>query len=234
MTIDEFINSLKEIDIEIDSKKLEQLEKYYKLLIKWNEKMNLTSITKKEEVYLKHFYDSATLIKAINLKENISLCDIGTGAGFPGIILKILFPNLSITLVDSLGKRITFLKEVKKELNLENLNIVEARAEEYAKKVRENYDIVTSRAVANLHILVEYSTPLIKKNGYFIPMKGNMEEELKNLDKITKELNLKYIDKVEFELPHNQGKRTLPIFEKLEKTNKKYPRKYSEIKKKPL
>lgn len=234
MIIDEFINSLKELNIEIDSNKLKQLEKYYELLIKWNEKMNLTGITKKEEVYLKHFYDSSTFVKAINLKENLSLCDIGTGAGFPGIVLKILFPNLSITLVDSLGKRINFLKEVKQELQLENLDIIEARAEEYAKEVREIYDIVTSRAVAHLHILMEYSIPLVKKNGYFIPMKGNAEEELKDLDKLKKELNVKYLDKIEFELPYSQGKRTLPIFQKLEKTKTKYPRKYSDIKKKPL
>lgn len=234
MTIDEFINSLKELNIEIDSNKLEKLEKYYELLIKWNEKMNLTGITKKEEVYLKHFYDSSTFVKAINLKENLSLCDIGTGAGFPGIVLKILFPNLNITLVDSLGKRILFLKEVKEKLQLENMIIIEARAEEYAKKVREKYDIVTSRAVANLHILIEYSIPLVKKNGYFIPMKGNADEELQNIEKTVEKLNTKYIEKIEFDLPYNQGKRMLPIFQKLDKTPLKYPRKYSDIKKKPL
>lgn len=234
MNENDFIKYLKKLNIEVTSKKIEQLEKYYELLIERNKKINLTSITKKEEVYLKHFYDSATLIKAINLNESFSLCDIGSGAGFPGIVLKILFPDLKVTLIDSLGKRIKFLKEVKEQLQLENLDIIEARAEEYAKKEREKYDIVTSRAVANLHILIEYSIPLLKKDGYFIPMKGSAEEELQNIEKIQKELNIKYIKKIEFELPYKQGKRTLPIFQKKGKTSSKYPRKYNEIKKKPL
>lgn len=234
MDINDFKENLKKLNIEVTSEKLSQLEKYYKLLITWNEKMNLTGITKKEDVYLKHFYDSATLIKAINLKENISLCDVGTGAGFPGIVLKILFPNLSITLIDSLRKRIIFLQTVVQELNLKNIEIVCERAEEYAKKVREKYDIVTARAVANLNILMEYSIPLVKINGYFIPMKANVEEELKNVKGAMNSLKTIHIDTISFLLPYNQGKRMLPIFQKKEQTLIKYPRKYSEMKKKPL
>lgn len=234
MNRNDFEESLKILSIEMTNQKQQQLEMYYELLIEANEKINLTSITKKEEVYLKHFYDSATLCKAVDLTQTLSLCDIGTGAGFPGIVLKILFPNLSITLIESIGKRIKFLNEVKEKLHLENLYIIEARAEEYAKKVREKYDIVTSRAVANLHILIEYSIPLLKKNGYFIPMKANATEELEKKENLEKILKIKYIDTISFSLPNNQGKRMLPIFQKIEETPLKYPRKYSEIKKKPL
>lgn len=234
MKIDDFIEKLEKIDIKITSHQLEQLEKYYELLILWNKKMNLTGITEKEEVYLKHFYDSATLNKGVDLTKFTTLCDIGTGAGFPGIVLKILFPNLSITLIDSLGKRISFLKEVKAKLGLKDIEIIEIRAEEYAKKVREKYDIVTARAVANIHILMEYSIPLLKKGGYFIPMKASNKEELENINQIENVLKVRHLNTVEFYLPYEQGKRMLPIFQKIEKTPLKYPRKYSEIKKSPL
>ena len=185
MQINEFIEALKELNIEIDEDKLKKLENYYKLLIEWNEKINLTGITEKKDVYLKHFYDSLTLNKYINLKDINSLCDIGTGAGFPGIVLKIVFPNIHITLVDSLNKRIIFLKEVINKLELKDIEVYNERAEEYAKKVREKFDLVTCRAVARLPILLEYSIPLVKVGGVFAPLKANIDSELINIDKIT-------------------------------------------------
>ena len=137
MKIDKFIEELKKLGIDITEDKLIKLEKYYNLLVIWNEKMNLTGITEKEEVYLKHFYDSLTIVKAVDLNNFNNLCDVGTGAGFPGMVLKIVFPNLNVTLVDSLNKRLEFLKEVIKELDLKNIEVIHARAEEYALKNRE-------------------------------------------------------------------------------------------------
>lgn len=234
MQTNEFIDALKELNIDIDEEKLKKLENYYKLLIEWNEKINLTGITEKKDVYLKHFYDSLTLNKYINLKEINSLCDIGTGAGFPGIVLKIVFPNIHITLVDSLNKRIIFLKEVINELQLKNIEVYNERAEEYAKKVREKFDLVTCRAVARLPILLEYSIPLVKVGGIFAPLKASIDSELINIDKEEKILNIKLEKINRFYLPIENSERTIPVFKKLKETDKKYPRKYSDIKKKPL
>lgn len=228
-----FIQELKKINIDITEEQLNQLDKYYNLLITENEKFNLTGITDYEEVYLKHFYDSATLNKIVKL-DNQTLCDIGTGAGFPGLVLKILFPNLRITLVDSLTKRCNFLELVIKELDLKNIIVVNERAEKYSLKVKEKYDIVTSRAVAKLNELLEYSIPLLKLNGNYIGMKSNLEEELKNIDNCVKELNIKIKEIEEFNLPIENSKRTLINIIKLGKTSNKYPRNYSQIKKYPL
>ena len=234
MTIDRFIEELKQINIEITDEQLKKLKRYYELLIKWNEKINLTAITEKEQVYLKHFYDSLTLNKIIDLKENYSLCDFGTGAGFPGLVLKIVFPNLRITLVDSLNKRINFLNLVIKELNLTDINTYHARIEEYAKGNIEKFDIVTARAVAPLNILLEYAIPLVKVDGIFMPMKGEIKEELETAKNAINKLDVEIIDKQEFLLPIEESKRTLISFKKIKSTNKKFPRKYSEIKKYPL
>ncbi len=196
--------------------------------------MNLTGITEKEQVYLKNFYDSLTIVKVIDLNKEETLCDIGTGAGFPGIVLKILFPNLKITLIDSLNKRIEFLKIVIKELNLNNIEAIHTRAEEYAIKNIEKFDVVTSRAVAPLNILLELSIPLLKINKYFISYKGNISREIIESENALKQLDSK-IDKIEeFELPKENSNRTIIKIKKQNKTNKKYPRKFSEIKKKPL
>lgn len=234
MTISEFIEELKKLNIEPTQKQLEQLNRYYELIVEYNKVMNLTGITEKEQVYLKHFYDSLTIAKVIDLNKEETLCDIGTGAGFPGIVLKILFPNLKITLIDSLNKRIEFLKIVIKELNLENIEAIHARAEEYAIKNIEKFDVVTSRAVAPLNILLELSIPLLKINKYFIPYKGNISREIIESENALKQLDSK-VDKIEeFELPKENSNRTIIKIKKLNKTNKKYPRKFSEIKKKPL
>ncbi len=234
MQINEFIEEVKKINIDITEKQLFQLEKYYNLLIEENEKINLTSITKKEDVYLKHYYDSLTLNKIINLKNVEKMCDIGTGAGFPGIVIKILFPNIKVTLVDSLNKRIEFLKKVINELELQNIEAIHSRIEEYGIKNREKFDLVTARAVASLNILLEYSIPLVKEKGYFVAMKSNVDEELKNINYAMKELSTSIDDKIEFTLPIEERKRTLIKFLKEKETNKKYPRKYSIIKQRPL
>lgn len=234
MNISRFKEELALINIEITSKQLELLNRYYELLIFYNKKMNLTGITEKEDVYLKHFYDSLTINKIIDLNKVDSLCDIGTGAGFPGLVLKIMFPNLNVTLVDSLGKRINFLNTVIKELNLDKIEVVLERAEEYAIKNREKFDVVTSRAVANLSILMEYSIPLVKINGFFIPLKANVDEELKNIDNAKKLLSVDMLNKIDFLLPIENSNRNIIKFVKKDKTNMKFPRKYSDMKKKPL
>ncbi len=234
MNLNNFINELKKINIEITELQLEQLNKYYELLVEYNKVMNLTGITEKEQVYLKHFYDSLTITKIIDLTKEKTLCDVGTGAGFPGLVIKILFPNLKVTLVDSLNKRIEFLKTVIKELNLKDIEGVHKRAEEFAQINREKYDVVTSRAVAPLNILLEYNIPLLKENKYFIAYKGNISQEIIDSEHALKELNAK-IEKIEeFLLPIEQSTRTLILIKKEKKTNKKYPRKNSDIKKKPL
>ncbi len=226
-----FISELRKINIVINEEMLEKLEKYYKLLCEWNEKINLTRIIQEDEVYLKHFYDSLTLNKAIDLKNNLSLCDVGTGAGFPGIVLKIVFPNLSVTLVDSLLKRINFLNLVIKELELDNIITVHTRCEEYAKIHREEYDVVTSRAVANLTILSELCLPMVKVNGYFIPMKANAEEEITESMDILKKLDSNIESVYEFDLPIENSHRTIIKIRKNKKSNVKYPRSFDKIKK---
>ena len=231
MNQSEFIEELKKLEIYPTEEQLQQLEKYYEMLIEYNKKMNLTAITDKEDVYLKHFYDCLTISKIIDLNKENTLCDLGSGAGFPGLVLKIFYPHLSITLVDSLEKRIKFLKEVIKELNLHFIEAVHDRIEEYSVKNIEEYDVVTARAVTNLSALLEMGSPLIKINKYFIAMKGNFNEEYKNA---LKELKLKEESSIEFGLPKEEGHRTLIKIVKKEKTPEKYPRKYSEIKKKQL
>lgn len=234
MTINEFIESLKQLNIEITSDQLNQLELYYELLVEWNNKINLTGITEHNEVYLKHFYDSLTICRNINLNEVDSLADVGTGAGFPGMVIKILFPNLKVDLIDSLGKRIVFLNDVVNKLKLQKISIINARAEEYAVKNREKYDIVTARAVAPLNILLEYCIPLVKKKGYFISLKANCDEEINRIKNATKLLNCD-IEKIDnFKLPKENSNRTIIKFKKKDITSNKYPRRYSEIKKKPL
>lgn len=233
MSQNDFEKYLSELSISLTEKQKDQLEKYYELLVEYNKVMNLTGITEHDEVYLKHFYDSLTLIRVCDLNTMDSLCDIGTGAGFPGMVLKIVFPNLKITLVDSLNKRIEFLKVVVKELGLRNIELVSARAEEYAMKNRERFDVVTARAVAPLPMLLEYSIPLVKESKYFIAMKGSKRED-EEASNALKLLECK-IDKVDtFFLPKEESMRTLYVIKKIKKTSLKYPRKFVEMKKNPL
>ena len=233
MNKDDFLKKLKEMNIILFNNQLEQLDEYYKLLIEWNEKINLTRITEEKDVYLKHFYDSITLIKAIDLTQQLDVCDIGTGAGFPGIVLKIVFPNLNVTLVDALKKRIDFLNIVIEKLELKNIVTVHERAEIFTKKNREKYDLVTCRAVAKLNIISELCIPSVKVNGYFIPMKANIEEEISNTEYL-KKLNSKIENIVTFKLPIENSIRNLIIIKKIDKTTSIYPRKNEKIQKFPL
>ena len=234
MIINEFISELQKLGINITDEQLEQLEKYYNILIEQNKIMNLTRIVEKEEVYLKHFYDSLTLSKIINLNKNKKLCDIGSGAGFPGIVLKIVFPDLYIVLIDSLNKRIIFLNKVIAELGLKNIEAIHCRAEEYAKQNIEQYDIVTARAVAKTNILLELAIPMTKINGLFIAMKANIDEEINNIKNTCTKLNCN-LEKIEtFKLPKENSLRNLISFRKINSTNVKYPRKFEQIKKNPL
>lgn len=233
MNQNRFIEELNKLGINLSDTQLNQLDKYYNLLVEYNKVMNLTGITEHDEVYLKHFYDSITIIKTIDLNSVKSLCDIGTGAGFPGLVLKIVFPNLEVTLLDSLNKRINFLNTVIKELNLKNIEAIHARAEEYATLNRNKFDVTTSRAVAHLSNLLEYAIPMTRENGYFIALKGNLDEELNEASNAIKVLNVEFKDKLEFKLPIEESNRTIVKFKKI-KDNKKYPRKFSEIKKNRL
>lgn len=228
-----FIEELNKLNINPTTKQLEQLEKYYEILVTENQKYNLTAITDKETVYLKHFYDSLTITKIIEL-DNQSLCDIGTGAGFPGMVLKIFFPNLKVTLVDSTLKKCNFLNYVIDELQLTNIEVLNKRAEEFSKGVREQYDIVTSRAVAPLKHLLEYSIPLVKVNGTYIAMKSDITNEIIGISNYEKKLDIKQINIIQFNLPIENSLRTLISYKKLKATNSIYPRKYNEIKKKEL
>lgn len=207
MTKEEFLLELKKLGITLTTYQQEQLEKFYHLLISWNEKINLTRITSKNEVYLKHFYDSLTITKVIDLNKVSTLCDVGTGAGFPGIVLKIVYPNLKITLVDALQKRVNYLNEIIKELDLSNIVAIHSRGED----LKEKYDVVTARAVANITKLLTYTMHLVKEDGVFIAMKGNITEEL-TLD-VKKDISKKYnIEKVEeFYLPYENSQRSLVV-----------------------
>ena len=231
MNKEEFVKNVLELGIEVDDDKLDKLNKYYDLLIEWNEKINLTAITLKEEVYLKHFYDSLTLVKVIDLNNEKTFCDVGSGAGFPGIVIKIFYPYLKVTLIDALNKRINFLNLIIDKLGLEDIVCIHSRAEEYAKENRGIFDVVAARAVASLNVLAEYCLPLVKKNKYFIAMKGNDEG---NYFKALDLLKGKVWKKEEFLLPIEESKRTLIVIKKEESTPIKFPRKFSDIKKKPL
>ena len=227
-----FLEELKKLGILLTPKQEQDLDTYYKLLISYNNNVNSTAITKEGDVYLKHFYDSLNLFKGIDLKENLKICDLGTGAGFPGLVLKIVFPNLSITLVDSLEKRIKFLDLVIKELELKNIKTVHSRIEEF--KEIEAFDVVVSRAVAKINILLELGCKLPKVNGLFVFMKGNILEELKSAKNALKVLNYSLEKIINFKLPIEESERNIVILKHTSPTSNKYPRQFSIIKKKPL
>lgn len=231
MNKQEFLEELAKLGINLTNDQIDKLARFYQLLVNWNEKINLTTIIKEEEVYLKHFYDSLTLIKVVDLRQPLTILDVGTGAGFPGIVLKIVFPNLKITLLDSLTKRINYLNEIIKELDLHDIETVCSRCEEYTKINREKYDLVVARAVSHLKILSEMIIPTVKVNGYFIAMKANLNDELEKTIPMLKKLNSELKEIKEFSLPIENSKRTLVVMKKNAKTALLYPRKYSEIKK---
>ena len=233
MKKDEFYKEIEKLGINITPNMKQQLEEYSNFLLEYNEHTNLTAIKTKEEVYLKHFYDSLTLTKIANLEKG-SLLDVGTGAGFPGLVLAIIFPNLDVTLLDSNNKKITFLKECITRLQIKNAHTVYSRAEDYTKIHRESFDFVTSRAVAELRILLELNIPAVKVNGLFLAMKGNIETELQSSLKTMQILGCRILEKQEFTLPYNGGVRTLLNIKKEKATDLKYPRTYDKIKKKAL
>ena len=234
MNLNEFISKVKELGIELNDNQINQFNKYYELLVEYNKVMNLTGITEYEEVLEKHFYDSLTMAKKVNLNDS-SLVDIGAGAGFPCIPLKIAFPSLDVTVVDSLAKRMKFLEVVIKELNLENIRCLAMRGEDFAKLHREEFDYVTARAVARLNILNEITLPLVKVGGYFVALKG--QDGLIEIDECKDAFNklgakIEMID--EFNLPNENAKRINIFIKKEKKTNVIYPRDYAKIKKNPL
>ena len=239
MQIDEFSyemkDKMKRINIDITDKQVEKFFSYMNLLIEWNKKINLTTIIEPKEIIIKHFVDCGTILKYLKDGENI--IDIGTGAGFPGIPIKILNENLNVTLVDSLNKRINFLNEVCIALDLENIELIHSRAEDLAKNksYRENFDKSVSRAVANLTTLAEYDLPFIKKGGQMIAMKGvEIEKELQNAEKAINILGGKIIEVNKFTLIDTDNKRSIVLIDKVKPTPKQFPRKAGKPLKEPI
>lgn len=225
----------KYLSYDLTSKQLEQLDSYYEFLIEYNKITNLTRIVEKNEVFYKHFYDSISLIKHFDMTTVETFCDMGAGAGFPSIPLKILFPHLKITIIDSLGKRIIFLKKLIEKLNLMDVNIIYDRVENYAHKAINTFDIVTARALGRLPLILELGLPMVKINGLFIAYKtSNYEDELKDSKKAIEILGGKLKSISPIELPHEYGNRTHIIIQKNKKSPAIYPRLFSIIKKKSL
>ncbi len=227
----------KELSLTFSERQIKQFEDYYRILIEWNHVMNLTAITEYEEVVEKHFIDSLSIINAMDFSEIFNIIDIGTGAGFPGIPLKIAFPDINITLLDSLNKRVKFLNEVIEQLGLNNINAIHGRAEDYAKQkeYREQYDLCVSRAVANLSTLSEYCLPYVKINGLFIPYKsGDIDVELEKSEHAVSILGGVVSDVIRFQLPGTDIGRSFVKIKKIKSTGKKYPRKAGLPSKEPL
>ena len=224
------------LNLEISEEQINKFLRYMDLLLEWNEKINLTAITDKNEIIIKHFADSLSILNAMQI-ENQNVIDIGSGAGFPGIPLKILQPSINLTLIDSLAKRIKFLQAVKTDLKLENLNCIHARAEEFVKSNdnREKYDLCVSRAVANLAVLCEICIPFIKINGYFVAYKGyEIENEIENAKSAINKLGCEISSIKKITLPFSQINHSLIFIRKLSHTPLKYPRVYAKILKRKL
>lgn len=230
-----FIDEVKKLGIELSDSQLEKYDKYYKRLVEVNEYMNLTAITEEQEVYNKHFLDSLTIVKALDLNKKFTLCDVGSGAGFPSIPLAIACDNVDVTIIDALNKRIKFLNELVSYININNVNAYHKRAEEFAKEITEGFDVVTARAVARLNVLAELCLPLVKVGGRFVAMKAQSgADELQEAKKAIEILGGKILDVISFELPDNAGDRNIIIIEKVKETPKKYPRAFAKIKERPL
>ena len=228
MTEEQFLSALKEKGIVLNERQMEQFETYYTLLVEWNEKMNLTAITDREEVYLKHFYDSISMAFYVDLTQPMTVCDVGAGAGFPSIPLKICFPNLHVTIVDSLNKRITFLNHLAEQLELDGVQFVHDRAETFGQnpKYREQFDLVTARAVARLSVLSELCLPLVKRGGQFVSMKGAAaENEHEDAKGAIRQLGGILKEEYAFSLPQEESDRHIFVFYKKRATPKKFPRK---------
>lgn len=210
MNKEEFYEAVKELGINLTEDQKQKLEKFYHILIEENQKINLTRIIEKEDVYLKHFYDSLTIVKEVNLSKVNTLCDVGTGAGLPGIVLKIVYPNLKVTLIDSLLKRVNYLNRTIEKLNLKDIKAIHTRSEDYKKE----FDLLVSRAVANLKKLIPWCIHLVKKEGKMIAMKANVEEELIDIDKTLNKYHCK-IEKInKFLLPKDNSNRALVVIKR--------------------
>lgn len=236
MNEQQFIDALKVQGIELTETQIEQFRIYYAMLVEWNQKVNLTAVTEKEDVYLKHFYDSLTPLFYTEVKEAASLCDVGAGAGFPSIPVKIVRPDLKITIVDSLNKRINFLNELSAELGLDKMHLVHDRAENFGQyTARHMFDVVTARAVANLNVLLELCLPLVRTGGNFIVLKGKKGlEEFEESEFALDLLGGEVVDTFSFELPEEDSRRHILYIKKKHKTPAKYPRKPGVPNKSPL
>lgn len=232
-----FEEKLEHLGIILNEKQMQQFYDYYEILVEWNKVMNLTGITEYEEVNEKHFVDSLSIVKAVDIINIQSVIDIGTGAGFPGIPLKIAFPHLNIVLLDSLNKRIKFLNAVIDKLGLDKIKTIHGRAEDYAKQIeyREQFDLCVSRAVANLSTLSEYCIPYVNCGGLFVPYKsGDIDEEVENSKKAIHVLGGKLQGVIKFQLPKTEIGRSFVKIKKVQNTNKRYPRKAGLPTKEPL
>lgn len=231
MNINEFIEELNKIGISLSDKQLDELNIYKEFLKEYNSHTNLTTITEDNDIYLKHFYDSLTLAKYVDLSKVNNMLDIGTGAGFPGMVIKIVFPHIDMYLMDSNNKKLDFLTKLSEKLNLTNVHMLHVRAEEYAKDNRESFDLVTSRAVAALPILTELALPLTKVDGKFVALKANAQDEIRLSKDIINKLNgnIDFIE--EFKLPKLDDPRTIIVMSKKGHSNNLYPREYGKIKK---
>ncbi len=234
MNREEFISKVRELGIDITENHLEKLEMYSSFLTEYNAHTNLTAIRDIEGIYLKHFYDSLTIIKVIDLSQEQTLLDIGTGAGFPGMVIKIFFPDLQVYLVDSNNKKTKFLEKLKGKLNVDKLEVINNRIENITPEFINKIDIVTARAVTNLPVLVELAFPLVKEGKYFVAMKGNASDELKRSEYAIDYLHGEIEKVIEFELPFDNGKRTLIKIKKLKPSDLNKMRPYEKIIKKPL
>lgn len=233
----QFEKDLQELGVNLSGQQVQQFLIYYEMLVEWNQVMNLTAITEYDEVMKKHFVDSVSLIKAFDVTKNATVIDVGTGAGFPGLALKIAYPNLQVTLLDSLNKRIQFLDAVIDKLGLTGVETIHGRAEDFAKpgKLREKYDLCVSRAVANLSTLSEYCLPFVKVGGQFISYKSEkITEEMTAAENAIRILGGKVEKQVEFQLPESDIYRNLFVIKKVKETPKKYPRKAGLPGKEPL
>ncbi|KAB7707625.1 16S rRNA (guanine(527)-N(7))-methyltransferase RsmG [Bacillus aerolatus] len=237
MNKEQFQQLLAEKGIDLSPSQLEQFDLYYKLLVEWNEKMNLTAITDEEEVYLKHFYDSLSAAFYFDFSGSLAICDVGAGAGFPSIPLKIAFPHLRVTIVDSLNKRITFLNHLAGQLQLNDVHFYHDRAETFGRQPehREQYDVVMARAVARMSVLSELCLPLVKTRGIFLAMKAaSAKDELQNSQKALNVLGGRLKTDHSFMLPMEESERTIMVIEKTKATSKKYPRKPGTPNKSPI
>ena len=234
MNREQFEEELHKLGLDLTGKQLISFNTYCDFLKEYNSHTNLTAITDDEGIFLKHFYDSLTIVNAIDLNKYNTLIDIGTGAGFPGMVLKIIYPHLKITLLDSNNKKITFLKELAKKLNLTDIEFYQGRAEDFVKTNREKFDIVTARAVSNLPVLSELCLPLTRVDGYFIAMKGSNKDEIEDARFAIRTLGGHIEEIVNFTLPIEESERNIIRISKIKKTPEEYPRRYEKIVKNPL